>query len=335
MLRALTALACMIAAGFAAAWWQTRNSLAELRTTNDQLNADIQKNSAAFADGKDRMKALEDELDLAHGEIESLKSVGEAKAVESRPNNDKNEDFRVVRRERSADSSEAPSDELDAIVEAKFDDTAVRHSAEQTFKREYAGLFELLNLPHDRRAQVENIITGILEEQFRDTLGRLKNGDAPDAPHTDYAQRIKDELGTVLSFDELAVYEEYEATMEDRALRQGFDTQLSIFAQDLSLENRALYLDAIAEEANAASRADGAPLDARDFMANTEILEAALARVQGSIDEEQLGVLRAYIDQQNELMNGGVVGPDGTRTVMIASPGNVRVIRQQVDTHTP
>ena len=335
MSRALTALACMIAAGFATAWWQTRNSLTELRRTDEQLSADLRQAAAVSADREDRMTALEDELELSRNEIDSLKNQREAKAVESRTTNNADGEVRVVHRERSADPDEALAPELDAIMEAKFDDTAIRQSAEQSFKREYAGLFELLNLPHERRAQVEKIITGILEEQFRDTLGRLKEGAAPDAPHTDYAQRIKDELGTVLSFDELAVYEEYEATMEDRALRQGYDTQLSIFAQDLTLENRALYLDAIAEEAKAASRADGASLDARDFMARTDLLEAALTRVQGSIDEEQLGVLRAYIDQQNEMMNGGVVSADGTRTVMIASTGNVEVIRRRVDTDTP
>ncbi len=114
-------------------------------------------------------------------------------------------------------------------------------------------------------------------------------------------------MSELLSPDDLELFDEYYATLEERSLRRGHAFQMDLYGQGLSQENRVLVSDALVEE-------ELALLDAQRQSTHAippeQVLEERLAmhdrvleRLSGAMEDRQYAILEEFLGQlenQNE-----------------------------------
>ena len=117
---------------------------------------------------------------------------------------------------------------------------------------------------------------------------------------------MRDELSYFLTPEDLAVFDEYQATLPERILEQSYGVQLTMYASGLTPENHAMVLDVLVEEmlflqddSAAASSSSSDP--GSEFTRLIEVYDRVRERFEGVFDEGQQAVLGRFRDQQQSM----------------------------------
>lgn len=168
---------------------------------------------------------------------------------------------------------------------------------------QYAPLFEELGLDTATEDQVREIYSRHMREAARATMD-LFTGDADLTGIVDMTEqsneRIRAELESVLTPEQLEQVDAYEAALPERMAREAYDTQLRMFAPGLDTETRDFAAQVFAEESAAAqeqSSADGLNPIAAEAAAN----QRALARLANELDPEQYRRVERFVEQQERI----------------------------------
>lgn len=287
----------------------------------DDLNtrlAAANKNSALLEQNLAEMGAR---VDAATREVQDLESrveampqmdPGEAAAARPSETGQNNEAMEAMLRafQEQPEAQGGGENPLAAMFSGEQGKNLARMSAQTTVPAMYGALFTELNLPAEAEAKVRDMLVDAIAEQVTQGMDAMNKKGDPEAMRQNMearGQKLRAELATVLTADELAVFDEYEANKERRMLESGIEVQLTMFASGLTEENRTMFRDVIVEELTA----QGQWVDNPDVYANPggaidrqmEAFRAARDRVAPVLDAGQAAHADAFVHQMETMMN--------------------------------
>lgn len=150
-------------------------------------------------------------------------------------------------------------------------------------------------------------ITQVLLDQMEQGMSLMQGElSADEISKIDYEQRMRDELSYFLTPEELAAFDEYQATLPERMLERSYGVQLDMYASGLSQENRAMVLDVLVEEMlllqngdSGVSSSSGEP--ASQFAGLIDVFGHVRERFAGVFDEGQQAILDRFLEQQESM----------------------------------
>ena len=298
-----------IVAGGAILGVQIQNQAEELqlvRQENQVLAAQAERVETLEADARSsraEMSRLADEMALASVQISAPTDRSTSqKAVEP-------EGVTADSRDRISQQSEPPQDYslevvdmTDAEVLDMNDPTLHEERILRTANRRYMALFSLLKLPGDVQGQVRSMHTeNIRQLAVSGTpMNYLSNGILD-------TEALKQLLSTVLTPDELSVWEAFENDPAYYHAEQRFVAQLAQFLPGLSSENRDVAARVLAEEYLIDSDLSNYGDDLHPMMMRwaqeIETLEQARMRIAVTYpDDEQYALFDDYVEQRRALI---------------------------------
>jgi len=185
------------------------------------------------------------------------------------------------------------------------------YSARMAADMQYGDFFGELQLEPETEQEVRDIIIAHLTEQM--TKGFEKAANAEDGQFDPTAMEdmadegtdaLRAELADVLSPNQLSVWDEYEATKEERLLTKQYDMQLGMLAPGLTPESRELATDILVDEILVAKEARKQNPDPkpRGIQAAFDQQRQATAntrdRLTQYLDDSQMKHFDRYIEQQ-------------------------------------
>jgi len=196
------------------------------------------------------------------------------------------------------------------VLSKMFEGESGEQIARMTVNMYYGDLFQELKLPQETEQQVRDIIAKYAAEQIRQGMGALKEGSAPEdmkGIEQEIEERLRDELSHILTAEEMAVWDEYQDTIEERVLDQTYEMQLSMFAGGLTPENREIVKQTIIDEM-LATDADVTqyPAGTSDIQAAFDIQRAAYERARQRLldvlSEDQLVHFDQFVETQHQMV---------------------------------
>jgi hypothetical protein len=182
------------------------------------------------------------------------------------------------------------------------------YAAGMTMDMAYKDLFSQLNLPKDVEEQVREMLKSNMSEQITASMDMAQKGynkDEADKLEKAGKARLKEQLAGVLSPQEVAQWEAYEDTIEDRMINQQVDMQLGMLASGLTPENRELVRGVLVEEMLAGKQGAGRIDDVQQAIdGQLGAIERARERLAegGQLDEAQLAEFGKYVDMMKQQM---------------------------------
>ncbi len=195
---------------------------------------------------------------------------------------------------------------LASMFEGKQGKKMAEFAAKSAVDMQYAEFLQELNLDPDTEAQVRQIIQTAMVDQITKSMGSMDKafdpGYAEEMEQT-LTDRLQNELSEVLDGNQMAIWEEYEATKQERLLTKQYDMQLSMFASGLAPEDRAVAADVMVDEALAMQEARKNDPNAQhgvraELDAQLQAFENARARLAQQFDDQQMAQLDRFIEQQ-------------------------------------
>lgn len=154
----------------------------------------------------------------------------------------------LTQQEAEEVDSERPVTPFAAIYE-NFTDDMARTMASGQASMMYKDFLNALSLTPERRREIMDIIADFKGAEMYSQIQAARNELTPaDVQALDYPGQLRKALSTVLNAEELKYYDEYEAGMDERMIRQSYGMQLDMFAGDLSPESRTIALDVLVDE---------------------------------------------------------------------------------------
>ncbi|MFC1736274.1 RNA polymerase sigma factor [Candidatus Hydrogenedentota bacterium] len=187
----------------------------------------------------------------------------------------------------------------------------------------YGDFFNEVNLPDEDEHQVRELMIAFMTEGLLKgvkSAGQEINRAADEERAEKERERLRDEMSQYLTYEELAVWDEYIATMDERAVRKSIDVQLNMFSSGLTPENHELAANAYVGEMMALKSAmeddptatTNTSAEARghaEVQRHIEALANARMRLAEVFDEEQIG----HFDRYVELMESKLANEEGRR----------------------
>ncbi len=175
-------------------------------------------------------------------------------------------------------------------------------------QQQYGGLWAELKLDPGRRARVEEILSRTLRASARLGMAMFEGSGLPDNMEADMQFLLEEQqaaLEEVLTPEEMAAFEAYEATKAERMVAQSFDMSLQWQAPGLAPETRNLVRDVLVEETMARTETDpvAAAADPGAGMQGTiDALTAAESRLQELLPPEEFEEAQRFIASQRAMM---------------------------------
>jgi hypothetical protein len=222
------------------------------------------------------------------------------------------------------DQPAEPGQAMTNALSKMFEGEGGEQLARMTVNMYYGDFFQELNLPQETEQQVRDIIAKYTAEEITTGLKSLEEGPESsdiEGMSEEIEERLRDELSRILTADEMAIWQEYQDTMQERVLDQTYEMQLSMFAGGLTLENREIVKQTIIDEM-LATDVDHTQIAAGpgDIEAAFDIQRAAYERARERLgdvlDEDQLAVFDQFVETQQQMlemaiqMMGGVQEPE-------------------------
>lgn len=204
--------------------------------------------------------------------------------------------------------------------------------AEMAVASEYGGLFKDLQLTPEREQQLREILSrharSQMEEMF-DSVGKgfsvekLLNGEMANDPEMkrkveaiskrrdEIEAARRNELASVLSADELAMYDDYEEHKTERLQEERYKEELGRFASGLTPEGQSRAIEVLIEESSISDmKKDDNKAFSRenlDSFADQQMagINRARERLAQELDADQLAAFDRFVEQQqreNEMM---------------------------------
>jgi len=172
----------------------------------------------------------------------------------------------------------------------------------------YQDLFKEWNLPKDTEAKVREMFRSYMAEQIKASIDMGQKGfskEAAEKLESEGKARLREQLATVLTPEEMARWEEYESTLDERILEKQYDMQLGMLAPGLTPENRELVRDVLVEEFLAGQQN---PRGVTDIQQGIDMQVDALERTRtrlaesGQLDEAQLAEVDKFVTVMGQQM---------------------------------
>ena len=291
------------------------------RMVADDLRARLERADGTINALKENLEAMGRRVDAAAQEIRDLEArvaklqppeAGDT-AVPAAPGASPDTDAltsMIQALQKPQEGQNTGENPFSAMFSGEKGKNMARMSAQMSVPTMYGELFKELNLPAEDEAKVREILTDAIAEQVSQGFDAMNKKSDPEAMRKNVeaqGQKLRAQLATVLTADELAVFDEYEAGKERRMLESGIDMQLSMFANGLTEENRTMFRDVIVEELSA----QGEWVNNPEVYANPgsaidrqiAAFRAARDRVVPVIAEDQVAQVDAFVDQMETMMN--------------------------------
>ena len=186
------------------------------------------------------------------------------------------------------------------------------YSARMSVNMYYGDLFRELNLPPETEQQVRDIITRHMTDQISQGMEMMQQQSDPETlkrMEEEATKRLRDELSQMLTGEEMALWDQYQETMQQRVLDQTYDMQLSMFAAGLTPESRDIVRQAIVDEMLATSphalqypQTTEAALETA-FDVQRGAFTRARARVAEQLSEDQLAHFDRFVETQEQMVD--------------------------------
>ncbi|MFP4501239.1 MAG: hypothetical protein ACLFTT_09605 [Candidatus Hydrogenedentota bacterium] len=187
-------------------------------------------------------------------------------------------------------------------------DRAIEAGSKMQVNMFYRDLFHALGLEPARKAEVRTILADYMSAQARAgeaVYGGTGDMDSYSARMQGAEEAMRDQLAQVLTAEELAYFEQYEAEMPARQMAMGMEMQIDMMAPDLTQENRQLVVDLMVEEMTApeASQPDNGavPMPEAALAQQSAAYERILAQAAQYMEPDQFAIVEEFVHQQEEL----------------------------------
>ena len=131
-----------------------------------------------------------------------------------------------------------------AEVLSGMSDEVLLASARMNVEMQYGDFLNGLDVETAEQARL--VITQFLLDQAAQGMSLMRGELSADKISAiDYEQQMRDELSYLLSQEEWAAFDDYQATLPESMLERNYDMQLSMYASGLTPENRAMVLDVL------------------------------------------------------------------------------------------
>ena len=294
-----------------------RRETGRLRQQLAASQADLQAVQQETASGVRlaRLEEAQEEVTQLHRETARLR----AKVARLEADAARSADARVVgtagRVGETAAEAEKPKEDAENNPAAAFarmfggekGEEMAQFSARTAVEMQYVDFFTALGLPAEIEERAREIITDHMTALIRKGFGAAKEGGlgGPQQTGDEIAAELRAGLAEVLNEEELAFWDEYEKTKEERVLKKSFGMQLGMFG--MSPESRELATGVLVEEFIAAkdrilqgAAAANTPRAGIDMQ--LESLDRARERLAEELPEQQLAHFDRFVEQQRGTM---------------------------------
>jgi len=199
-------------------------------------------------------------------------------------------------RARDAEERAQAHEELhDSVLGAfKSAEGMVAMGARFLVSSQYGDLLRQLNVDDATRQEVGSIIEMAYTHMSKQGMDVLTGSQKEPLSDAAYARWMSEELSSVLSPQDLALFEQYHSSLPGGMAGQQMEMSLANFAGDLTKEDRGVVRDA---RVNAMSSGSWRPQEGMAGMYG-----AARETLEGSLGEQQLAIYDRYVQQQIALM---------------------------------
>ena len=232
-----------------------------------ELESQVQELKNSQTAVKAKSDEMELKLDEANKAVASLKTAA-ARASESGAQSQGAAAFKELAKAMGANKEQgsdgdSPLKGIADMFKGENGKALTKMSASMQMGMMYDPLFKELSLSPDAEAKARDILSKNLESQMQAGL-KLLSGDKVDAESVakqeqDATKKMRDELGKVLSSDELAKYDQYQEEMPRHTLEQSYDIGLGMLGGSLKTESRELIKQTLVEETLAGDPNFGKP----------------------------------------------------------------------------
>lgn len=200
-------------------------------------------------------------------------------------------------------------------------------SAKMTVDMQYAPLLKQLALPPEIDQHVREILAAqALTEiergmEIMESAGH-RSGKDMHAERDAAVETLRSQLSQVLTADELAQWEAYEADKERHVMAQSFDMQLNMFGGNLDEEARLTLRDTLIDQILVGQEEQALSDEPMEISDHIELQQAAFNRTRELLapvlTEEQFREADRFITQQEDMlrvsmeMMEGMMGPAGS-----------------------
>ena len=181
-----------------------------------------------------------------------------------------------------------------------YTDNVEEQMAQMQAKVRYGGFVDSLAAGTEHRAEIDSAITAVFIERTKASRDRSSGrASAVDLEEIASAAYLREQLATIMTAEELAELDRYEATFRQRQLRNNFTLQLSRVAGGLTEENREIVLEVLMQHMGAgkeqvqASNRDAVDESQRQLQA----LMNARMEIAGRLNEMQLQEAEKFLGQ--------------------------------------
>lgn len=212
-------------------------------------------------------------------------------------------DDTVAENAPSDDDGESEKSPMAGIY-ANFTEEMAQTTATTQVSLFYGDFLSELNVDAATREEIRAIINDFKGAEMFDHIlvarGELTQAEVK---ALDYSGQLRDALSTVLPPEELAYYDEYEDGMPERMIRQSYDLQLSMFAGEMTEENREFALDLMVDEMlTRQENREASPNSDQDPTAEIEsiieMFDSISLQLSEMLPEDQYAAFERFAEQQ-------------------------------------
>lgn len=275
--------------------------LAEAKAQAEGLQAQLDGLKGTIAAKDAAITGLEDK-------IASLEKAGAAPGVDGLTANGADV-AEAIKKMMGGGGEDGESDGPLGAFGGMFEGESGKAVASMSVNMAYGDLFTELGLPADIEEKVRDILSSNIAGQMSEGMKGLNDGVSPaelKKMEDEAEANMRTDLSAILNEEEMAIFDEYQATVDERMLGQGLDMQLGMFASGLTGENRALVRDVMVDEflaLDTGMRDGSVSFDAESgpMGIQQQALAKARERLAQELDEEQLAHVDRYIQQMQQM----------------------------------
>lgn len=190
-------------------------------------------------------------------------------------------------------------DPLEAMFAGEAGEKLMRAEAKTALTTQYHDLFTTLNLPEERADALRAVLQTHLEEEAMTGLAMMR-GETLDDGSPIHSFDLAAAVAEVLSPEEMALFEQHEAEMPARLLRQLFDTEIGMMTPGMTAETRQYTVDVLVEHMLADhGDAFDATSETSDLSAVRASYEAAATQLEAELAPEDMAQVQGFLEQLN------------------------------------
>ena len=172
--------------------------------------------------------------------------------------------------------------------------------AQMQAKVRYGSFIDSLEVSTERRAEIDSAIIAVFIERARASRDRSSGrASSVDLEEITSATYLREQLAAIMNAEEVASFDHYEATFQQRQLRYNFTLQLSRVAGGLTEANREIVLEVLMHHMGAdQEQVQTANRDAVDeSQRQLQALMNARMEIAGQLDDAQLQEAEKFLGQ--------------------------------------